>query len=171
MSGRLVSAVFESALPAWLKPYAAAFASFAADDGTKVYPTVRRIARMVGRCERSARYAVMELRRLRVLEVVTPARRYQANRYVFQAAALPQLGDAEQLVLLTFQAFQQRDREKRSRNDRFPQFAQASTCSPLHPRGATHCTRSVIDPSISTRTGKTRLRAAKAGLNARKLGT
>ena len=36
MSGRLVSKVFESALPAWLKPYAAACASFASDDGQRV---------------------------------------------------------------------------------------------------------------------------------------
>ena len=99
MSGPLVSAVFESALPAWLKPYAAAFASFAAADGTRCYPSVARLANMVGRCERATHYAILELRRRGVLTVKTPAGRYRSTRYLFHADALPRLADPRQLPL------------------------------------------------------------------------
>lgn len=89
MSGRLVSVVFESTLPAWLKPYAAAFASFAAPDGSRVYPTVARVARMVGKSERSTKRALRELRARGVLALEAPARQHAAPRYSFRAVALP----------------------------------------------------------------------------------
>jgi len=99
VSGRLVSAVFESALPAWLKPYAAAFATFAEDDGSKCFPSVGRIGRMVGRDARSARRAVAELRRRRVLEIVQRSGRERTTRYFFNARALPAAGDGAQQVI------------------------------------------------------------------------
>jgi len=89
MSGRLVSAVLESALPSWLKPYAVAFASFAKDDGSRVYPSLKRIARLVGRSERAAATAAAELRRRKILELAAPAGRDRSARYVFNAGALP----------------------------------------------------------------------------------
>lgn len=92
MSGRLVSIVFDSALPAWLKPYAAAFASFAADDGTRVYPTKARVSKMVGRSERSTQRAILELRRRGVLTQTLPAYRYTAPRYIFEVGKLPYVG-------------------------------------------------------------------------------
>ena len=76
-------------MPAWLKPYATAFASFAKDDGSRVYPSIRRIARMVGRSERAAATAAAELRRRHILELAAPAGRERAARYVFNASALP----------------------------------------------------------------------------------
>lgn len=92
MSGRVVETVFSSALPAWLKPYAAAFASFAADDGTRVFPTKARVAKMVGRTPRSTQRAITALRTRGVLTQIQPPGRYQAPRYVFDVGKLPYLG-------------------------------------------------------------------------------
>jgi MarR-like DNA-binding transcriptional regulator SgrR of sgrS sRNA len=100
MSGRLVSAVFDSALPAWLKPYAAAFATFAKDDGSRVFPTIARVARMVSRSERATQTAVTELRRRHILELVAPPGRHRATQYVFNATALPLAGDGAQMPFL-----------------------------------------------------------------------
>jgi hypothetical protein len=144
MSGRLVSTVLESALPAWLKPYAVAFASFAADDGSRIYPTIARIARMVSRSERMTQYAVAELRRLHVLEVVKAGGRNTATRYQLHAERLPVGGDGEQIDLFTnVSRFPQGDRRNSGVIQGFPQVPQALTRNPLHPRGATGCTRSV----------------------------
>lgn len=89
MSGRLVSAVFESGLAPWLKPYAVVFASFANDAGARCFPTVGHVARMVGRTPRATKWAVRELRELGVLKEVAPAGRYRAIRYWFDVSALP----------------------------------------------------------------------------------
>lgn len=99
MSGRLVSVVFQSALPAWLKPYAAAFATFAADDGSRVYPTLARVARLVGRSERSTRRAVHALRARGVLLMEVGPGHHRAPRYAFRAIALPDVGEPAQLPL------------------------------------------------------------------------
>jgi hypothetical protein len=168
MSGRLVSAVFESALPAWLKPYAAAYASFAADNGTRVYPTIGTIALMVGRCERSTQYAIADLRRRHILEPITPAGRHQAPRYRFHAAGLPQVTDGVQLQLLAFsrspQGFPQAAKNRPNKTGPRSAFSTLSTG-----RGAMGCTPGVqwvapdpsIDPSVRTRT--TRARAKRTG--------
>jgi len=160
MSGRLVSAVFNSALPAWLKPYAAACASFAADDGSRVYPSVDRVAKMVGRCERATRTAMQELRRRGVLTVDIPHGRYRATRYVFQATALPQIGDPDQLGLFP-QGLVMKVGANGGIKKVFHRHPQQLTGSGLHPMGAVDCTRSVIDPSFSTSTKR----------DARKTGT
>jgi hypothetical protein len=144
MSGRLVSAVLESALAAWLKPYAVAFASFAADDGSKVFPTARRVARLVGRQERQTRTAIAELRRLQVLQVVAPGGRNTATRYRFVVERLPIGGDGEQIDLFSnVSRFPQRNIPNSRSNTGFPQDAQQLTCSPLQGVGAVDCTRSV----------------------------
>ena len=143
MSGRLVSAVFDSTLPAWLKPYAAACASFALDDGTRIFPTVLRVARMVGRCERATQAALLELRSRGILTVEAAPGRNRATRYRFHAAALPSAADPDQLSLFSTGAM-----PRTIGKTGFPQLAQASTRNGLHPRGAVDCTRSVSDPSF-----------------------
>jgi hypothetical protein len=151
MSGRLVSAVFDSALPAWLKPYAAACATFAEDDGTRVYPSIARVARMVGRCERATQTALQDLRRRGVLIIAVEAGRHRARRYVFNARALPTIEDADQLPL-----FPQATKGKPARIDVFHSHAQASTGSGLHVMGAVGRTRSVNDPSSIQLFGRAR---------------
>jgi len=130
MSGRLVSAVFASALPAWLKPYAAAFASFARDDGSRVYPSIATIGRMVGRSTRSAQTATSELRRRQVLELARPSGRNTTARYVFNTAALPSPG-GQYGFSFDKTRFQQVKPPKRSGKDRFPQLPQQLTGSGL----------------------------------------
>ena len=161
MSGRVVSAVFGSVLPAWLKPYASALASFAADDGTRVYPTVATIARMVGRCERATQYALRELERRGVLTIVAAPTPRHATRYHFRAVALPQLGDPDQLALFPHPGVHQSRHIPRP-PDVFHSHAQVLTGSGLHPRGAVGCTRSVIDPSF-THPQEKRARARSKG--------
>ena len=128
MSGRLVSSVLESALPAWVKPYAIAYASFAADDGSKVFPSQVRIARLVSKSERQVRRAVRELRRLRVLVIVAPSGRNTAARYYFAAERLPVGGDGKQIDLFTnVSIFPQPKRINYSVKKRFPQVQQQLT--------------------------------------------
>ena len=159
MSGRLISSVLESALAPWLKIYAAAFASFAADDGSRVFPTVGRIARMVGRSERQTQKATTELRRLKVLQVIAPSGRNTATRYQFHAERLPVGGDGEQIELFSAIApFPQRKAVKVGTNSRFPQRQQGLTGTPRHPRGEPDDARSVnrsVKYSMYTRAKKT----------------
>jgi len=101
MSGVLVSAVLESALEPWLKPYALAFASYGDADGRKVYPGIRRIARELGKSERQTQNAAAALRSLRVLKLEQPAGPRRPARYIFDVAALPQPGDGRQIPLFS----------------------------------------------------------------------
>ena len=161
MSGRLVSAVLESTLPAHLKPYATACASFAKDDGSSVYPSIARLARLVGRTQRATQTAMQELRRLGILIVERSHTPQRTTRYRFEAAALPKIYDEIQREL-----FPQADSKKRAEKpwepDVFHSHAQVLTGSPLHPRGEAHFTRSVIDPSVRTHQ-KTRAREHAKG--------
>jgi hypothetical protein len=163
MSGRLVSAVFESALPPWLKRYATACASFAAEDGTKIYPTMVRLARMTGRSERATQTAVHELIRRGVLIIEAPHTPRRATRYRLNTDALPHRGDPDQLPL-----FQQAARinippaTAASEPGVFHSHAQALTGSGLHPRGEVGFTRSFIDPSF-THPQRKRARARNKG--------
>jgi hypothetical protein len=128
VSGRLVSAVLESALPAWLKIYAVAFASFAADDGARVFPTQARIARMVSKSDRQVRRAVTDLVTRQILEVIAPSGRATATRYHFHAERLPVGGDGEQLPLsFNISVFPQRKAIDSGSKTRFPQFPQQLT--------------------------------------------
>lgn len=172
MSGRLVSIVFDSGLPAWLKPYAAACATFAADDGSKVFPTIARIGRMVGRSRRATQRALHELRDRGVLTLEVGPGHHRATRYHFRIVALPTTtGEPDQLSL-----FPQAEVVRIRRNTagcgklstdfhRFPQ-AWASYTTPM---GDTHDARSVSDPSRTS----THLNSARARdkANARKTGT
>ena len=149
MSGRLVSAVFNSTLPAWLKPYAATYASFAAEDGSRCYPSVARVAKMVGRSERATQTALQQLRRRGVLVLEQSHAPRRSSRYCFNQAALPQLSDPGQLPLFA-QGVSQKFAEKPEEPEFFHSHAQAYTRSGLHLRGEVGFTRSVIDPSVST---------------------
>jgi len=103
VSGILVSAVLDSALPRWLRQFAVALASFANDDGTNIFPSVARVARMAGRSERQAARAIKVLRGLGVITPVghAPLRGQQRAvvAYHFHARALPQSADGDQLGL------------------------------------------------------------------------
>ena len=114
MSGLLVSGVFESALPAWLKPYAAACASFAADDGSRVFPSVASIARRVGRSERSTQRAMHELRARGILATKRGPGHHRATSYHFHVVALPHVGEPVQLPLFA-QTFPQARSQKAGR--------------------------------------------------------
>jgi hypothetical protein len=90
MSGALVTQVFDSALPRMLKPIAAALATFADDDGTSMFPSVARVAWMLGVHPRHARRAVSALRAMGVLVVRQRPAPGRTTRYYFDAAALPE---------------------------------------------------------------------------------
>jgi len=170
MSGRLVSIVFNSALPAWLKPYAAACATFAADDGTRVFPTVARIARMVGKSERSTQRALHALRDRGVLALELGPGHHRAARYRFRVVALPQDGEPDQLPLFPQAELIQ---IRRNADDRGPlstdfhRFPQAWV-TPVTVMGDTGVTRSVRDPS---RASTNQIARARDKANARKTGT
>ena len=97
MAVLLVEAVFASALAAWLKPFAAAYATFAANDGTRVYPSIERIAQMTSRSRRQTLRATAALRALYVLTELERSKRHSSTRYVFHPEALPRLTDGRQL--------------------------------------------------------------------------
>jgi len=103
-----------------------AFASFAKDDGSRVYPSIRTIARLVGRSERAAHTAAAELRRRHVLELERPAGRNQVARYVFNRSALP-APDGQYPFSFDKTRFQQVKPPKREGKPRFPQFPQQLT--------------------------------------------
>ena len=149
MSGRVVSAVFGSILPAWLKPYASALASFAADDGSHVYPSVATLARLVGRSERSAQRALHELRARGVIKREHGPGHHRAPRYHFRAIALPQLGDENQLALFP-QGEVQRPGGKHAEPEVFHTRPQVLTGHQCPVMGDTSVTRSVSDPSVRT---------------------
>jgi len=150
MSGRLVSIVFDSALPTWLKLYAAAFATFAADDGSRVFPSVARVARMVGRSERSTQRALHELRARGVLTLECGPGHHRAPRYQFRAVALGAPREPDQLPLFPQAVVQKpaKTQRKLREPDFFHTFPQALTRHPCHPMGDTGVTRSVNDPSF-----------------------
>lgn len=146
MSGRLVTVVFQSALPAWLKPYAAAFATFAADDGSRVYPSVARVARLVGRSERSTQRALHELRARGVLVLEVGPGYHRAPRYSFRAIALPDVGEPDQLPL-----FPQATRCKSAMTPaKISTVCTGTNTTPVTLMGDTSVTRSVSDPSSTT---------------------
>lgn len=171
MSGRLVSIVFDSALPAWLKPYTAAFASFAAEDGSKVFPTIARVAHMVGKSERSTQRAAHELRARGVLAVEVGPGYHRAARYRFHVGALPHDGEPDQLPLFPQAELIQIRRNADDRGQlstdfhRFPQ----PWVTPVAAMGDMGVTRSVSDPPRTSTNLKTA--RAREQANARKTGT
>lgn len=152
MSGRLVSIVFDSALPTWLKLYAAAFATFAADDGSRVFPSVARVARMVGRSERSTQRALHELRARGVLTLECGPGHHRAPRYQFRAVALGAPREPDQLPLFPQVKVQKpaKTQGKLREPDFFHTFPQVLTRHPWHPWVTRVSPDPSSDPSFST---------------------
>lgn len=88
MSARLVSLVLASGLPAYLRLPAVVMAHHAAPDGSRVFPSVRTVARACGLKERRTRGILAELRDLGILRAAGVTR-FGTVRYAFNAAALP----------------------------------------------------------------------------------
>lgn len=89
MSVVISDRVWQSNLKPALKPYAAAWASHAKGNGARVWPSVVRIAWMVGVKVRAAASATSKLRALGVL-VVIAERPGRPTIYHFNADALPE---------------------------------------------------------------------------------
>lgn len=92
MSGRLVTAVLESALRPSLKPTATTLASLARDDGTRLFPSVAYLAWLRGKSARVIQQDLAALRTARVLVVERPAAPDRPTVYRFDASALPVRG-------------------------------------------------------------------------------
>jgi len=165
MSGRLVSAVFRSDLPAWLKPYAAAYASFAADDGSRVYPSRARVAKMVSKSERSTQRAIQALRARGILVQESAPAAHQVPRYHFRAIALPQIGDENQLALFP-QALVSKPGAKSPTVDVFHSHPQISTGRGCLPRGDMGVSLSFNDPSVRTTHRRAKRDERKTGTDA-----
>ena len=89
MSGRYVSRVLESALPPDLKFTAAVLASFADDDGYRIWPAMGEVAHLRGLKERAVQYHVRELRDMEILEIVKPATQWWPAQYRMVLEKLP----------------------------------------------------------------------------------
>ena len=72
MSVTLITRVLESALESDLKPIAVVFAYHAHDDGSSLYPSIGRVAWLLGRTGRSISSAVVRLRHLGILVPLAP---------------------------------------------------------------------------------------------------
>jgi hypothetical protein len=164
MSGVLVSAVFASGLAAWLKPWAAVYASYAKDDGSSCWPGIQTVAAALGRQERQARTATAALRRVGILRVLEPPGPHRSTRYDFVRTALPSRGPAQLPLVFDVARFPQPSAAKCSGLDGFPQFAQAYTGSPLH----LHRQSTAPDPSVIRQVRTRTRRAAHAQAPARK---
>jgi hypothetical protein len=84
--------VLESALAPHLKFTAAALALFARDDGTEIFPSVGRVAFLIGKTERAVRGDLAALCEAGVLVPETPRTggRSRMTRYRLAESALPQ---------------------------------------------------------------------------------
>ena len=125
MSGRLVSAVFESRLTHRLKTVAAALATFGRDDGTSIRPSLNRLAHMCGRSQRRVQAAVSDLQAIGVLVMVRRHGRSRPTEYRLDLDRLAQLDPPprHQLNLPLFpQVFQQQTSEHAGRIDVFHSF-------------------------------------------------
>lgn len=69
MSKSLESMVWQSALDADLKPLAAVMADMGNDDGYGIYPSVEKLAWLLGVSERAVQYKLRKLRKAGILEV------------------------------------------------------------------------------------------------------
>lgn len=143
MSGPLVSRVLDSALPSWLKVYAVALASFAAVDGSQIFPSMRTLARLVGKSERSAQRAVAELRARGVILQLQRPGHQRAAHYQLREDALPQPGAPDQLPL--FPQGLPRRAHRAARH--FSTVSTGTNTTPVTRRPDTGVTRSVSDPS------------------------
>ncbi len=90
MSGKLAGLVWDSNLPARLKPLAAVLADYANDDGTSIYPSVKTIGARLSRSRRTVQTGLSRLRAMGILVPVydTKGGGGRATRYMLVAASL-----------------------------------------------------------------------------------
>ena len=88
MSYALIRAVERAVLPRREKDVLRQMVSFAKDDGTAIFPSVRRLAEMSGYSERSVRLARQMLCACRILTKVAASGPYRSARYQFHLEAL-----------------------------------------------------------------------------------
>jgi len=84
-----VSLVLASALSPELKFTAVTLASYANDEGFRIWPSVGEVAYLRGLKERAIQYQMKELRQMHVLEIVKPASRWFPAQYRMRPEALP----------------------------------------------------------------------------------
>lgn len=90
MSGYLAGKVWQSDLDPELKPYAAALADIANDDGTSIYPTVEYVSWLIGVDRRTVQRAIGQLRDRGILVLVRPGGgRGNPSEYRLEEEALP----------------------------------------------------------------------------------
>jgi hypothetical protein len=89
MSGPLVSRVLESDLAPDLKFTAVVLASFADDQGYRIYPTIDLVAHLRGISGRQVQQHTKELRRMEILDIVQPATQWRPTHYRLQREKLP----------------------------------------------------------------------------------
>src|SRR5688572_7160064 len=93
MSWKLAMAVFESALPPRLKPTAALLALFADDTGHRIYPSVGRLAWLIGKSERAISSDLSELVSRGVLVALTPRTGGRRRTTEYKLQTLPKRED------------------------------------------------------------------------------
>ncbi len=89
MSGRYVSRVLASDLPPDLKFTAAVLASFADDEGYRIWPSMGEVAYLRGVSERAVQFHMKELRQMVILDLVKPATQWFPAQYRMLADNLP----------------------------------------------------------------------------------
>jgi hypothetical protein len=89
MSGRYVSRVLESNLPAYLSKTAEALATFADDDGYKIWPSVPYVAWLTKQSERTVQNHLAALRKLEILVEHRPATQHRPTEYRMDLTKLP----------------------------------------------------------------------------------
>jgi len=99
MSYELMWAVDRSGLPRREREVARRMVSFAKDDGSGIYPSVKRVAEMSGYSERSVQLAQAKLRAMDILREVRSHAPHRPRRYWFNRDALPPAPRRGQLTL------------------------------------------------------------------------
>ena len=122
MSWKLVTAVLESNLDRRLKLAAVALVSYARDDGSRVMPSIARLAWLIGVSRRHAQRSVTQLRSLGLLEAVRVAPSGTVE-YQFRATALPR----RPLLIVKQMPLPFQTSEPHLHLNSFPQDAQVST--------------------------------------------
>ncbi len=89
MSGRYVSLVLESDLSPDLKFTAVVLASFADEEGYRIWPAIDHVAHLRGVSGRQVQRCVKELCRMNILDVVRPATQWHPTHYRMVREHLP----------------------------------------------------------------------------------
>ena len=106
---RATTAVYESILPRGLREVALACAYFANEHGRNVWPSVGRLARMVGCSGRNVQFARADLNRLRVLVIeANPGGRQKTSRFRLDLERLAALTPADLAALADHKQQQRR---------------------------------------------------------------